>query len=335
MARNLEDIMRVIAALIAKADDSAATPEEAASYRAKAEGMMQRYRVEEESLIASDQFSIEPVLRKVDVNTNASPFAGYHLRLWSSVAHHTGVCYAFRWNPEKRGYTAHVVGYESDVRYAEFLFQAARLMMISKLEPDVDPMESDKDNIYRLRSAGLDRQRIAQMVWGKRGHQEGLKVGRLYKEACADRGEDAAVSGRNVNAKTYRTVYADEFTARFSQRLWEARDGADNLVGAITLHGRFERVEEAFYRHFPEQRPHSAPVVVETTEEPKRKGRALKAWTAADQQQYKRMNYSPAAVRAKQAGKSAAESVPITRSARAQRVESGQTESTDETKELE
>jgi hypothetical protein len=338
MARNLEDIMRIIASLIGKADDPAATPQEAESFRAKAEQFMRQYRIEEENLIAADQFSIEPVLRKIDVNTYASPFASYHRRLWSSVAYHTGVRYVFRWNSENRGYTAHAVGYESDIRYAEFLFQAARLMMISKLEPEVNPKESDKDNIYRLRSAGIDRQRIAEMVWGHRGHQEGLKVGRLYKEACADRGEDAAVSGRSVNAKTYRTVYAVEFADRFSQRLREARDGADSLGGAITLHGRSERVLEAFYRHFPEERPQPAPPVVETIVEPKRKGRALKAWTVADEERYQRMNYTPAALRAKRAGQAAAESVQIDRSARAQRVDSspnGSAGSTGGTKELE
>lgn len=344
MARNLEDIMRVIAALIAQADDAprpgmvGATEKERASYRAKAERLMQVYRVEEENLIAADQFSIEPVLRKININNYASPFASDHRRLWSSVAQHTGVRYVYRWTSGERGYTAHVVGYESDVRYAEFLFQAAKLMMISKLEPEVNPEESDKENIYRLRSAGIDRQRIAEMVWGKRGHQEGLKVGRLYKEACADRGEDAAVSGRSVNAKTYRTVYAVEFTDRFAQRLREARDGADSLGGALTLHGRSERVLEAFYRHFPEERPQPAPPTVVEAVAPKRKGRALKAWTAADEGRYQRMNYTPAALRAKQAGATAAESVQINRSARAQRVDSspnGSTGSTGETKELE
>lgn len=320
MARNLEDIMRVISALVAKADSSATTPEEAASFRAKAEEFMRKYRVEEESLIAQDEFSILPIFQVIEVCQIDSPFRQFHSNLWGDVARHCGLRYAFRYNG-KSGYAAHAVGYESDLRYAEFLFQSARLVMIAKLEPNVNSEESDKDNIYRLRSGGIDRQRIAEMVWGKRGHQEGLKVGRLYKEACAERGEEAAVSGRNVNAAIYRIAYAGEFVDRFRMRLFEARSAADSTGGAMALHGRAERVQEAFYIKFPEYRPQPEKEAVQTTTA-KPKGRALKSWTVADEARYQRFNNSPAAVRAKDAGARAAESVQIDRVARAKRVES-------------
>lgn len=321
---NLDRMMRIISALIAKADDPAATEEESATYRAKAEDLMRKYRIEEEGLIAADQFSIEPVLREVDVASVKSAFYNHHSWLWRDVARHCGVRYTFTYRPEGSMYVAQVVGYDSDIRYAEFLFSAAKLMMIAKLEPDVNPNESDKDNIYRLRSAGIDRQRIAEMVWGKRGHQEGLKVGRLYKEACADRGEDAAVSGRNVNAKTYRIVYAEEFERQFRYRLNEARNAADSIGGAITLHGRAERVDEAFYTRFPNLRPKQEDFdkMAEATAAAKKKGRAVKSWTNADEVRWQRFNNTPAAQRAKAAGTAAASMVQIERVARARRVES-------------
>lgn len=318
---NLEGMMRKISALIAKADNPAATPAEAAAYRAKAEELMLKYRIEEEGLIAATPGSIEPVFRQIEVYNISSPFRGYHAYLWRCVARHCGIRYTLRYDNMR--YFAQVVGYDSDLRYAEFLFNAAKLIMIAKLEPEVNPQESDKDNIYRLRSAGIDRQRIAEMVWGKRGHQEGLKVGRLYKEACADRGEDAAVSGRSVNAKTYREVYAQEFSRQFSYRLNAARNAADSLGGALDLHGRAERVDEAFYTRFPNLRPKQEDFDrVDAAAKAPRKGRTLKVWTKADEVRWQRENNSPAAVRAKAAGTEAAAMVQIDRVARAKRVES-------------
>jgi hypothetical protein len=322
MARNMEDMLTMIAALVANADDERLGEATRAAYREKAESLMRKYRIEEESLIASDPGSIEPTMFEVEVSSLDSSFHEYHEALWYYVAQHCGIRYAYRWDSARRGYLAQAVGYETDLRYASFLFQSAKLMMIAKLEPKVDPKLSDKENIYRLRSAGIDRQTIAEQVFGKRGHAEGLKVGQIYKEACAEKGEEAAVSGRNVNAKTYRIAYAQEFTRRFAQRLRDARDAADAIGGVIELAGRQERVDEAFYTRFPSQRPKPAS---NTPQAPAkgRKSRAVKSWTKSDEARWQRFNNSPAAVAAHEAGRAAADSVQISRTTpRTQRVES-------------
>lgn len=321
MARDMNDMLRMLAGLVANADDERLSEEARTAYRAKAEQLMRKYRIEEENLIAADPGSIEPIQFNIEVSNLDSFFHAYHEQLWLQVACHCGIRYAYVWNSARRGYDATAVGYESDIRYAAFLFQSAKLMLIAKLEPDVDPKLSDKENIYRLRSAGIDRQRIAEMVFGHRGHQEGLRVGRLYKEACTERGEEAAVSGRNVNAKTYRIAYADQFKRAFGNRLFEARNAADSIGGAVEMHGRAERVDEAFYKLFPSCRPH--PVKEEATAQPtKRKGRALKTWTQADEARYLRFHESPAALRARAAGEQAARSVQISRAECTNRVDS-------------
>lgn len=322
MARNINDIIRIVSNLIERADGLQDTqPAEAALMRAKAEEWMLKYRIEEEQLIAAEPGSIEPTQLDIEVSSYDSFFKSFHESLWRRVAQHCDLRYAFRWESERRGFTAQAVGYDSDLRYAAFLFQSAKLMMISKLEPEVDPKLSEKENIYRLRSAGIDRQRIAEMVFGQRGHQEGLKVGRLYKEACADRGEEAAVAGRNVNAKTYRIAYANAFVRHFSHRLIEARSAAEATGGALDIHGRMERVDEAFYTRFPMYRPQPQTEEVQVKANP-RKGRALKAWTKADEERYIRFNESPAALRAIAAGQTAASQVQITRAPRTGRVDS-------------
>lgn len=333
----MESKIRKISALLAKAEHPLTGAEEAATFRAGAERLMREYRVAEESLIAQDQFSIEPILVKIDIADLESPFHQKHSMMFHYVAAHTGVRYTVKYRrtdgDQKAGYYAAVVGYPTDIRYAELLFNAARLVMISKLEPKVDRDQSDAENIYRLRSAGIDRQRIAELVWGKRGHQEGLKVGRLYKEACAAKDEDVAVSGRQVNAKTYREVYAREFVSRFASRLREARDAADSTGGALQLFGRAERVDEAFYKHFPEYRPteRSEPAEATTTgcaacartkhSSGKCRDHRAQVATQADRDRWERLYYGPAAQRATAAGHSAADEVQLSRVERARRVE--------------
>lgn len=328
---SLETIMRRISAMITKADNPATTPEESATYRAKAEELMRKYRIEEEQLIAQDPQGIVPILQTLLVGHAASPFRRDHIWMWNDVALHCGVRSWVKWSSVELGYVAHVVGYAADIRYAEFLFQAARLMMIAKLEPSVDPKLSDADNVYALRSAGLQRNRIAYLLWGsdlgQAGHAAHAKVGKLYAEACAAREEDAIVSGRKVNAAQYRSIFAREFGNRMAQRLREARDAVDVTSGTVQLAGRDERIEEAFYTHFPELRPpEPVPDAPDSDAEPSKGGKQIvkskpRKITQAQRARLNRDYYSETAQRAMTAGSKAADLVTITRTARANRIE--------------
>jgi hypothetical protein len=309
---DLDATMRRISLLLAKAE-ATTYPAEAETYKAHAEKLMKQYRIAEENLISADTRLVTPILKFIRIYDTESPFRYFHSWLWEIVASHCGVRFVIRWNGAERFYEAHVVGYDVDIRYAEILFNSAKLAFIAKLEPSVNPGESDADNIYRLRSAGIDRQRIAEMVWGQRGHQEGLKVGRLYKEACAARGEDAVVSGRSVNAKTYREVYAREFVFHFQSMLRITRDAADAAAGAMVSVGRLDRVEEAFYERFPSERPTPEPEAAETTTTSPAKPRKSKGVTKATMEHYNRYYNSPTARRARAAGRAAAETVALDR----------------------
>lgn len=329
MARNLEEIMRLVASLLAKAE-STQFEEEAKSYRERAEVLMRKYRIEEEALIAQDPSSIKPTFGGIDITTTGSQYRMRHSALFNEIAYHCGIRYVLKYSSGAQGFVAHAVGYDSDIRYAQFLHNAARLAMIEKLEPDVKPKLSDMENVYRLRSAGIDRQRIAKMLWGAESHNNGLKVGRLYKQACEARGEDPVVSGRNINAKTYREVYAREFVRRFADRLRESRDGADTNLGSMQLHGRQERVDEAFYERFPEYRPSTE---VATPEGPcercaktkhasgKCSDHRVRPLRQMDLARYERMYESPAARRAAEAGHNAANGVELVRTPRTGKLE--------------
>lgn len=328
---DLESWSAKIAALIAKAErtDNEA---EAATFRAAADRLMRKFQIAEEGLIAEDQTSILPVEREIHLADIDSKFHSLHLTMWAATARHCGVEYVYRYQTGGK-YVATVIGYASDVRYAEFLHNSARLMMIAKLEPAVDPNKSDEDNVYALRSAGIERIRIATMIWGEGSHSNNAKVSRLYAAACAKRGEDPTVSGRQVNAKTFRTVYAESFATRYSARLREARDATDKAEGgALVLSGRAERVKEAFYKRFPQYRPAPASEPAEPTgpcpDCAKTKSKTKKCqihrpfkWTQADEERWNRMNEGASALAGKAAGRSAADSVQIERGKREQRVE--------------
>jgi hypothetical protein len=134
------------------------------------------------------------------------------------------------------------------------LFTAARMAFSERLEPKVNPELSDQVNVYRLRSAGIERVRIADIMWGNTDKVFLGRVGRMYKAECANRGETPALSGRGVTGAAYREQYADEFTYTFDRRLRQARSGGNG----VALGNREQVLNEAFYARFPEMRPTAA-----------------------------------------------------------------------------
>lgn len=231
--------------------------EAAASYEAKAAELMVKYRVELEETLAHDEAAEKPVQRDFDLVGMGSKYRGSYNVMWYYIAQH---CELKSWSEYKYsegGYklVAHAVGYAGDLEYAEMLFTAARLVFTEKLEPKIDGSQSDQVNVYRLRSAGIERVRIAQEMWHNTDKVFLARVGRLYKAECDNRGEQAMLSGRGVTGKAYREQYAEQFTTTLGNRLWMARQAASASGGGLVLHGRKERIEEAFYTFYPDQRP--------------------------------------------------------------------------------
>jgi Protein of unknown function (DUF2786) len=322
---NLDVIIDKIGKLLNKAESLGDTPE-AASFRAKAEEWMREYRVEQEHLLADDPMAVAPVLVTMDLCPSASRFLNDYWYLMYLIADHVGIKVKHAFGRDEitrdRVLQAAMVGYEGDIRYAQYLFSAARLVFAAKLEPHVDAKLSDEENVYRLRSSGLPRNRVANLLWGASVGSDGAaahaRVGKLYKSECARRGETPALDGREINAKTYQAVYARQFGDTFGRRLREARDAADSIGGAIMLHGRSERVQEAFWDFFPEERPSDAPAVEETKPT---KARKYRGPTQAQMDRAHRFYYSASAQAGTAAGRQAASQIEIDRASRARRVE--------------
>ncbi len=309
-AEKMAKILRQVRALLDRAEHPNTPAGEAETCRAKAEQFMRDYRIEEEQAIAADPQSLKPVSQSIVV-TDSEEFGQWYYTILAWIGQHTGVRVrgVWAWDPQEKKSVirATVVGYESDLRIAELLFTNARLAFSGHLEPAVDPTLTDQVNAYRLRVAGMERNRIAKLMWGSAmddGKAHG-KVGALYKAECAARGEEAALSGRGVNAKLYRKSYAEGFAYRIYDRLKRARDAADRVGGLPALHGRQERVDEAFYELFPDARPVPAGNTPKAVK-PGKAGRLSKKEVAAMARASR-----PEARAARRAGTDAADSVAI------------------------
>lgn len=322
--------------LLARAEDPRLEhEEERQAFINKAEVIRRKYKIAEENLIATDQMSAEVSVSRITVSKWESDFWSDHLYMWGSAATFAGVLFKAHWVGHDLVVTA--VGYGSDIQHAEGLYQAAWLMMAGKLEPSVDPKLSDAENVYNLRGAGIERNRIAQLLWGadlgKAGHAAHARVGKLYAEACRARGEDPVAAGRGVNKKVYRELFGEEFSSRFASRLRMARDAADSVGGALVLKGREQRVKEAFWAEFPEEHPDAKKAAAERarakaeagTSSQKQVARREAKWTKRDQAAWERRNHSAAALAGKSAGRAAADKVEIVRTTqRAKRIEETQ-----------
>lgn len=252
--------LRQVQALLDRAEHPNTPPAEAESARAMAEKLMAKYRLEEEHLrqtaMAKGVESIKPIVDEFPMCDASSQYMEQYVGLMYECIYHVGnIRMAYRYqNGQQVGF---MVGFESDVKYAQTLYTALRLHFSNTLEPKVDSSLSDQDNVYNLRTAGIERIRIGEMLWGPGKH--GAKVTRLYEAACKARGEDPKVVGRSVNVKTYRESFARSYVGRISDRLWSMRQSAGMDSAAMELAGRKGAVEEAFYERFPHLRPSNRP----------------------------------------------------------------------------
>lgn len=261
------DYAKMIGALLANAEDETLSEETRSAYREKAEKLMREYRIEEEEAIASESTSAVPVadvLTVMEHSAYGNPLRQYYWDMLSRIANHCGVRISGKYlgsrNADDSRLEATLVGYEGDIRYAELLYTAARLVFLTRIDTRVDRSLSDQENCYYMRGSGMKRNDIAHALWGS-AYNDGVahgKVQKLYVAECIARGETPKVSGRGIQVDLYRKAYAEGFVNQLGYRLRAAAEAVNKEGGGLVLHGRQERVDEAFYQMFPYMRPMSA-----------------------------------------------------------------------------
>jgi hypothetical protein len=330
------DYASKIQALLARADHPNTPEAEAASCRAMAETLMRKYRIDQEAALATDPGAATPIFHDIRVTTydvNASrDLERYYTQVLRSIVSHAGCMTTLRWED---GYVATICGYEGDVRYAEYLWTAALLMFSTRIDPRWDAALPEAENIWRLRNAGLERRVIADQAWGRGAGKIAAnrsKVQRIYVRECGLRNEPVRAAGLGYKTDAYREAYAESFADELNWRLRMARDAADREGGAIVMHGRADRIKEAFWGRFPNLRPQppkAAPEGAEVVYTPcprcavnpsgRCKEHPYKAVTVAMERAWRARENSSSAAAGRASGRDAASRVEIARGASGER----------------
>lgn len=260
-----EEMLGKVRKLLARADHPNTPEAEAESARTMAEGLMLKYRITEATAIASGSVTMTPIWRTVDLVFGNSEFATSYYQLAGTVMSHIGARGVTGWHYDEESgqHVTHLewVGYSSDLSYGDMLLTAAMIEFGKRLEPKYDPLKTDEENAWILRSAGWERKRIARELFGDWTTENEMKaknrkVTALIKKHGEKIGEDwQDLLGRGNNIKVYRQSYAEGFVNTLHTRLWRMRTAQGEESGALVLRSRKENVDEAFYSKFPQYRP--------------------------------------------------------------------------------
>lgn len=258
-----------IGKLIAMSEDETLPREARSSYAEKAEALMRQYRIDEENVISTGEAQVVPQRFKITLveylgSYYANNFRDQYMEIWREISRHAGLKShtEYRYDRDDDQATRNRIvavgyGYEMDIRLAQFLWTAAHLTFATRVDVNVNPALSDQENCYYMRGSGMERNDIAHQLWGSAytdGPAHG-KVQKLYLAECSLRGEQPTVGGKGFQAARYREAYAEGFCDQFGWRLRDARSAVDAKSGGIVLHGRMERIEEAYYTEWEDRRP--------------------------------------------------------------------------------
>jgi hypothetical protein len=261
---DFDKILDRVRKLLSLADHPNTPPHEAELSRNRAEALMLKYRIEEATMVAKgfhgqSNGGLTPVWRVMTIASYDSEFVDYYRAIAATCASHVGSVGVTKY---ENGYMVlETVGYLTDLTYLEVLMTSCILEFGKRLEPKYDPNLSDAENIYAMRSAGMERKRIARLVYGDWETENEMKaknrkVTRIFKDESLRRGENPdEVLGRGNNMQTFRRSYAEGFRDQISMRLWRMRTSVGEDSKALVLVDRAEKVKEAFYEKYPQYRP--------------------------------------------------------------------------------
>lgn len=271
----LDDMLRKVQALLAKADHPNTPAPEADTARNMAEALMTKYKLDETQIGEGGKAFVVgqvPTWRTFPVCNLHSEFYSTYRSLASSVINHVGIRAVYRteqtFDEDGRSVYTHAaecVGYESDLRMAEVLFTSVLMAFQRKLEPKYDPTISDQENAYAMRSAGMEGIRIAEAIYKVRLRASSLtpaeknmcrKVRAMFKAEAEHRGEDPRILlGQGNNVKRFRESYAHGFEQELWRRLYRMRASRGESEVGLVLASREEAIAEAYYEKYPQFRP--------------------------------------------------------------------------------
>ena len=251
-----------VRALLAKAS-STTFPEEADSFRAKADELMTKYAIEVwqvEQAEAGKKAPTKPIVRKVDLAWWYDMDNQLASGLWDmfiSVTTHCRVRTAWK-NVDYMNKQIPLVGMPVDLDYADMLFTNLMLQLVDTMDPHPKSGEPMIEALVRMKEAGLKWEEIYRrlQVAGYFPYDQPWQPSKMdfagkYTRYCQQHGRERVRTTPTV----YRRSFASGFTTAIRQRLRLQREEQGQNTGsmAVAIRDISQVVEEALFDFFPNQ----------------------------------------------------------------------------------
>lgn len=263
-----DDILRKVQALLAKAM-STTFEAEADLFRAKANELMDAFRIEQWELAQAEQgrsklSSLEPVRKDIDITWWYENEGTYASSLWTIMSECARLCAVVlasgAVDSQKR--TMGAFGLYSDITFMEMLFTDLFIQMAAKVKPVYDPNSSIGENVFNAKEAGMKYEQIAHWT----GHPEWITYKNGKKQLAGimirEMKKYAAENGLTVHKEVSLGSYAEDFMRAYAtsvtSKMREMRDAPTAETGSMALAIRdiTDLAKELMYMEFPNLRPH-------------------------------------------------------------------------------
>lgn len=217
--------------LLNQASDAGTTEAEAQAFRQHADTLMLAYQITEFEVrqTQSEAEREHPEDRWIKLCGINDPIKKSLVDLFNAVSVHCRCKSVFSGlRDSKSASSAHIVGFPTDIDFAEMLYTSLRVQMARGLEPQVDPMLSEVENLVVLKEAGMKWARIHQLLHPEDPEPvkkaQGVRYTKLYTEYCTMHDRPRQYTDPATYQRNYSMGYAEEV----SSRLWEIRTHRDD-----------------------------------------------------------------------------------------------------------
>lgn len=198
---------------------------------------------------------------KVYWNIPSSEYWGQLSQLVGVVMRHCKIRAIWEWAREGN---LSVIGFESDVEYAQMLWINVYAELAGHLYPKWDTSKTFDENVYNHVKGGIKWGEIHRIARENNSPDAPERLGGKYKgryqKECARRGEEPTQHTQRHEA--FRASYAQSFAVTINRRLRDMREAAEDALDAdhssryaVALVDNEALVDAEFYRLFPQHHP--------------------------------------------------------------------------------
>lgn len=267
-----DKIMSRVMKLLNVANDPNASESERTLAGEHADRLMAQHMIDRMDLKPEEKSKVVTNKWDLNVGDGGPRYSTYMKRMMDCVLVHNGI----RVHPrienvkDENGHTVYgvrrytIIGFPEDMLYAEAIWFRVFKEFVSNINPQWDASKSLPDNTYQFVKAGyswIDTYRIARKNqysdWPEKMPNGGPVLRRAYKDALDERGEEFTKTRRR---EAYRDSFVQSYATTIERRLDEMRRKAKEFIAdddkfALAVRSTKERVDEEFYRLFPEFDP--------------------------------------------------------------------------------